>query len=215
MVAQNPRNSRRLVVLLASALGLVAATAPARAEMLVFRFTGNALPRLKGERGGGVAPAAFRSRLQEDGTAGDDAAPPPFTTSDVLAVVLVVPAGTMPMSGAGSNLSSVTNAPGGSGTTSTSSTQRTTGGQGFPATVGTGLTESAPEPASICLALIGVGFGIMALVLRRRRQARRAQRLVSAGPARRAPRLAGTVSWKGHSSRSRSYTSRLGRRFLR
>jgi hypothetical protein len=210
MVAQIPsRKSRRLLVLLGAALGLAAAAAPARAELLVFGFSGDALPRVKD--GGAVSAAALGGRRQEEAIENEQTTLTALTTVEVLAAVLIVPPGTMPTtSGTASNLSSVTKAPGGSGTSGTSGTGGTggsgggggsggaSGGLGHPASLSGSLTESAPEPTSICLALSGVGFGIVVLVLRRRRLRRLSQRrLKTVGALRRPARLAGVAGCGG------------------
>jgi hypothetical protein len=134
--------------LLGGALWLAVAAVPAHAEMVHTGFG-----RQEGQAEKGTAATAAE----------------PDTALQVLAMVLVAPAGTQPTSSTsssgGSNLSSVVKSPSGSGSNSNGGgSSQSGGGTTDP------IPHDSPEPASLLLASLGValtGWGQR----RRRRQA--------------------------------------------
>jgi hypothetical protein len=170
MVARLPSPYRRLIVVLGSALGLVAGAVPARADMLFPQFAPNSPGHGLGYRQGQGSPIVYRSdrrngEAAEEGEgllAGDSS-----TAVQVLAMILVMPAGTEAMSSSSSqtNLSSVTKA-----AATTSNASNAGGGQQSSSANDPGVV-TAPEPASVGLAVLGTALtGLAQLRLRRRRQ---------------------------------------------
>jgi hypothetical protein len=168
MVSRLPGPQHRLAVLLGSALALVVGVVPAHAEQLVAQISSDSARRGQGYQPGGSSRIVYRSGRPEDEMEEAAVAGDPRAVGAVLAMILVAPAGIQPMSSSSSstssssssNLSSVTKAASGS---SKGTTGQTSAGATDPASA-----VSAPEPASLGLALLGTALTGWVRLQRRR-----------------------------------------------
>jgi hypothetical protein len=160
---------RRLLPLLAICCGLASFPAPAQAGILVSHLTDKATPSQADALAGRTAArVVYQSRREEEETA--EEAPhserPVFGALPALAVILVIPAGTLPVTQP--TIGSVPNPP--PPPPSSGGSPPPDGGGGHVSGGGGGGPQGSPEPASLILALTGSGMaGLLALARRRRR----------------------------------------------
>jgi hypothetical protein len=162
----------RLVAVLLGVAGSAALAAPARADVLISAFTGDAGRSGKAyEPGSPGSPIAFRSGRREDAGAEAPATTEadPLTVARMLFIILAVPAGTVPMTDPTPTsvpppVQAASSPPPGNGGNGGSGGNGGNGGNG-----GAHNPIPTPEPASWLSALIGCGLA--GLAARRRRRA--------------------------------------------